>query len=115
MSKFQDMLKDRMFVRYGAFILFTATLLYIIYLILTNISFLAGIAIAALASLSAALAPLIIGLIIAYIINPLVTLVENKVAKRVVRIPDNPDKAIKSNRRVRVTSVINDLCTLRLY
>ena len=43
MSKFQDMLKDRMFVRYGAFILFTATLLYIIYLVLTNISFLAGI------------------------------------------------------------------------
>jgi predicted PurR-regulated permease PerM len=100
------MLKDRMFVRYGAFILFTATLLYIIYLVLTNISFLAGIAMAALASLSAALAPLIIGLIIAYIINPLVALVENKVAKRVVRIPDDPDKAAKSNRRVRVTSVL---------
>jgi predicted PurR-regulated permease PerM len=106
MSKFQDMLKDRMFVRYGAFILFTATLLYIIYLVLTNISFLAGITLAALASLSAALAPLIIGLIIAYIINPLVTLVENKVAKRVVRIPDDEGKAIKSNRRIRVTSVL---------
>ena len=106
MSKFQDMLKDRMFVRYGAFILFTATLLYIIYLILTNISFLAGIVVAAFASLSAALAPLIIGLIIAYIINPLVSLVENKAGKRLVRIPDDPDKAVKSNRRVRVTSVL---------
>jgi predicted PurR-regulated permease PerM len=106
MSKFQDMLKDRMFVRYGAFILFTATLLYIIYLVLTNISFLTGIAIAALASLSAALAPLIIGLIIAYIINPLVTLVENKVARRMVRIPNDSDKADKSKRRVRTTSVL---------
>ena len=106
MSKFQDMLKDRMFVRYGAFILFTATLLYIIYLILTNISFIAGIVVAAFASLSAALAPLIIGLIIAYIINPLVTLVENKVGKRLVRISDEPDKAAKSYRRIRVTSVL---------
>jgi predicted PurR-regulated permease PerM len=106
MSKFQDMLKDRMFVRYGAFILFTATLLYIIYLVLSNISFLAGITVDALASLSAALAPLIIGLIIAYIINPLVTLVETKVTRRVVRIPDDPDKIGKSNRRVRVISVL---------
>jgi predicted PurR-regulated permease PerM len=106
MSKFQDMLKDRMFVRYGAFILFTATLLYVIYLVLTNISFIAGILVAALASLSAALAPLIIGLIIAYIINPLVTFVENIVGKRLVRITEDPDKAAKSQRRVRVTSVL---------
>lgn len=106
MSKFQDMLKDRMFVRYGVFILFTATLLYIIYLILTNISFLAGITIDALGSLSAALSPLIIGLIIAYIINPLVTFVENKGGRRLVRISDQPDKVAKNERRVRVVSVL---------
>jgi predicted PurR-regulated permease PerM len=106
MSKFQDMLKDRMFVRYGAFILFTATLLYIIYLILTNISSIASAAVAALASLSAALAPLIIGLIIAYIINPLVTLAENKVGRRLVRISEDPDKAAKTHKRVRVVSVL---------
>jgi len=106
MSKFQDILKDRMFVRYGAFVLFTATLLYIIYLVLTNISFLAGIVVAALASLSAALAPLIIGLIIAYIINPLVTHVENVVGKRFDRVLEDPDKAAKSTRRVRVISVL---------
>lgn len=107
MSKFQDMLKDRMFVRYGVFILFTATLLYIIYLVLTNISFIAGIVVAALASLSAALAPLVIGLIIAYIINPLVSLVENKVGKQLIRIPDQPEKAAKAYRRIRVVSVIS--------
>lgn len=106
MTKFQDILKDRMFVRYGAFILFTTTLLYIIYLVLTNISFLAGIVIAALASLSAALAPLIIGLIIAYIINPLVTHVEKIVGKRFTIVSEDPDKVAKSNRRVRVISVL---------
>lgn len=106
MSKFQDMLKDRMFVRYGVFILFTATLLYIIYLILTNISTITGMAVAALASLSAALAPLIIGLVIAYIINPLVPLVENKVGKRLIRLPEEPEKAGKALRRIRVFSVL---------
>ena len=106
MSKFQDMLKDRMFVRYGVFILFTATLLYIIYLVLTNITYLAGVVVAALASLSAALAPLIIGLIIAYIINPLVHFVEIKVGRRMVRIPDHPEKASKMKRRIRVVSVL---------
>jgi predicted PurR-regulated permease PerM len=106
MSKFQDMLKDRMFVRYGVFILFTATLLYIIYLVLTNISFLAGITLDALGSLSAALSPLIIGLIIAYIINPLVTFVEHKGGRRLIPVSDQPEKTAKNERRVRVVSVL---------
>lgn len=106
MSKLQDMLKDRMFVRYGVFILFTATLLYIIYLVLSNISLIAGGIWGGLGSLASALAPLIIGLIIAYIINPLISLVEIKVGRRLVRVPDHPEKAEKTKRRIRVISVL---------
>lgn len=105
MNKIQDLLKYRVFVRYGVFILFTGTLLYIIYLLLTNLSDIAGAVVAALGSLSAALAPLIIGLIIAYIINPLVTVVENKIGRKIVRIPEDPDKVPKALRRIRVVSV----------
>jgi predicted PurR-regulated permease PerM len=106
MSKFQDMLKDRMFVRYGAFILFTATLLYIIYLVLSNISVIVAAIMASLSSISGALAPLIIGLIIAYIINPLVTIIENNVGKRFIRVPEQPEKANKAIRKIRVYSVL---------
>ncbi len=106
MSKFQDILKDRMFVRYGAFIIFTTTLLYIIYLVLTHINGIVSTIGAALGSIASALSPLIIGLILAYIINPLVTIVENKVAKKVIRIPSHPEKAEKIIRRTRVLSVL---------
>lgn len=106
MSKFQDMLKDRMFVRYGVFILFTATMLYIIYLVLTNISFLAGLAVGALSSLSSALAPLIIGLILAYMINPLVSIIETRVSGKLIRIPSKPEKAVKADRQRRLLSVL---------
>ena len=37
MNRIQKMLKDRVLMRYSVFILFTATLLYIIYLVLTNL------------------------------------------------------------------------------
>ena len=106
MSKFQDILKDRMFVRYGVFIIFTTTLLYIIYLVLTHINEIISTLGAGIGSVTSALSPLIIGLILAYIINPLVTIVENKVAKKVIRIPSHPEKAEKTIRRTRVLSVL---------
>ncbi|MEG0291781.1 MAG: AI-2E family transporter [Anaerovoracaceae bacterium] len=94
MNKFKEYLKERNFSRYIFFIVFTATLLYIMYFMIKNINTVAGYGITGLSSVLGALSPLFTGLIIAYLINPLVEIIDTKVLQRL--ISRNPDQTLTS-------------------
>lgn len=106
MNRIQKMLKDRVLMRYSVFILFTATLLYIIYLVLTNLLPILSALGDGLGSIGSALSPLIVGLVIAYLMNPLSGMLERRFALRVFHMPADPDRQAGHRRRMRILSVL---------
>lgn len=111
MEKFKDMIKDSSFVRGSFFILFNAVLLYIIYSVIKNIGPISkGIADAA-GTLLDAFWPLVLGLILAYLLNPLSDMIDTKVMTRIMKLPDDP---IKAERRKNFAHFISVLLTFIL-
>ena len=81
MNSFRKALKDHKYLKYSLLIGANAALLYALYFIIKNfdliwVTFWGGVA-----SLFTAFAPLWIGIIIAYIINPLVTFIDTGLSK----------------------------------
>jgi predicted PurR-regulated permease PerM len=72
MNKYREYLKENSFTRFSFFIVFTATLLYITYFIVSNYKDIFTTAFDILGSIINTLSPLWIGLILAYLMNPLV-------------------------------------------
>jgi predicted PurR-regulated permease PerM len=107
MGKFKDMLKDNSFIRWSFFIVFNATLLYILYFIIKNIGSIGTGLLSILSVLIAAFEPLIIGLILAYLLNPLSELIDRKIVSRIgTREISDPIKLEKSHSRRHFLSVI---------
>lgn len=82
MNKFRQFMKERSFIRLTFFIVFTATLLCIMYFIVRDFPSIAHSIFAILGSIISSLSPLWIGLILAYIINPLVETIDMKFISR---------------------------------
>lgn len=100
-------MKERTFMRGSIFIVFNAFLLYVLYFIVKNFDIIAVTAGKAGSSLLSAFSPLFIGLVIAYLLNPLVTMLDKKMMQRVFfRIPDDPIKAEKRRNLSRFVSVL---------
>ena len=106
MNKFREMMKDNGFVRGSFFILFNAILLYIAFFIIKNIGWVTDKLLNILDTTIEAFWPLIIGLILAYLLNPLSETIDNKVVNRLVKIPDDPIKAEKRRNLSHFISVI---------
>ncbi|MCQ2546778.1 MAG: AI-2E family transporter [Clostridia bacterium] len=62
-----------------------------------------------LSGIVSAAKPLIIGLIIAYVLSPLVAFVESKVIGEIIKLPDDPKKLEKSSRRHEIIAVVLSL------
>ena len=88
------------------FIVFNAVLLYVIYFILKNIGPIASWIVGCLDVLVDAFWPLILGLILAYLLNPLSELIDSKVVCRLIRLPDDPVKAEKRKNLAHFISVV---------
>ncbi len=84
MNRFRQYLTNKEFGRISFFIVFTAALLYILFCIINEFPLIATTVLGALYSIFKALSPLWIGLILAYILNPLVELVDRKLFSRVL-------------------------------
>lgn len=84
MNRFRQYLTNKEFGRISFFIVFTAALLYILFCIINEFPLIATTVLGALYSIFKALSPLWIGLILAYILNPLVELVDKKLFSRVL-------------------------------
>ena len=82
MNKFRQFMKERSFIRLTFFIVFTATLLYIMYFVVKDFPSITGSVFSVIGSIVSALSPLWIGLILAYIINPLVETIDLKLIGR---------------------------------
>ena len=103
MHKFRQFMKERSFGRISFFIVFTATLLYILYFIIKEFPTLAGYGLTGIGSVISALSPLWIGLILAYIMNPLVETIDNKLMIKLIagehKIEGLPDDKIRKKRK----------------
>ena len=107
MSKLREYYPDKTWIKYSLFIAFTATLLYVLYFIIKNLDRVTMIAFHGLSSILHALTPLFIGLILAYLLGPLVELVSRKViSKFVIKEPNDPVKIEKLAKRKRLISVL---------
>ena len=90
MSQIKDVLNDKKYMKYSIFIAFTAALLYVLYFIISNFAIIFAAAGSLISAIFSSLAPLFIGLILAYLLNPLVNIIDrNFTAKLLVRIPVN--------------------------
>lgn len=106
MDKFKEFMKDSTFVRWSFFILFNAVLLYIMFSVIKNLGDISGYALKVINTIIEAFWPLILGLILAYLLNPLSELIDNKVVAKLIKLPDDPIKAEKREGLRRLISVL---------
>ncbi|MEE0773136.1 MAG: AI-2E family transporter [Anaerovoracaceae bacterium] len=109
MNKYKEIIKDSKFVKGSCFILFNAVLLYILYAVIKNIDRVTDTILSGLGILTEAFWPLIIGLILAYLLNPLSELIDKKLVTKLIRIPDDP---IKAEKRENLSHFISVLFTI---
>lgn len=79
MSKLKEMIRDENFIRLTLFISFNALVLYILFFAVKNAGKAISALLAALSSLFAALTPVIIGVVLAYILAPLAELISSHI------------------------------------
>ncbi len=115
MKRLQEFMKNKMMKSYSFFIIFTVAILCIIYFIIKNFDLIAVTTGSAILSILDALTPLFIGLLLAYIINPLVNGIDNRFMNRIFKDPpplsgnENPTAKRKHKRkkyRSRLASII---------
>jgi predicted PurR-regulated permease PerM len=96
MVNLKELLSDRKYLKLCFYIVITAALLYVVYLIIGNMDIILRWAVLIFRSLFSAFSPLIIGLIIAYLLSPLVEFINNKgVSKLFFKLPSEPIKLEK--------------------
>ncbi len=107
MSKVKEMLSDWKYIRLCLYIVLTAALMYIIYLIIGNLDKVLAGASSVVGSIASAFSPLIVGLIIAYLLSPLVEFINSKVVSRFsLKLPSDPIRLEKRLGRQRTVSIL---------
>lgn len=108
-SKIREMAKDWKAVKVCLYVLLTATLLYILYLILGNLPTIFIVGGDILGGFFSAISPLIIGLILAYLLGPLVETIDNRImSKMFFKLPSDP---VKLERRLNIRRTVSILIT----
>ena len=91
MSKLKEMLSDWKYIKVCLYIVFTAAMLYIVYFLIGNFDQVVKGFFSVLGSIASAFSPLIIGLIIAYLLSPLVELINRRlISKLFIKQPTDP-------------------------
>ena len=106
MDKLKTILKDNTFIRHTIFIVFNALLLYILYFLIKNLGSITGGLHHGFVTLMDAFKPLLIGLVLAYLLNPLVSFIDGKFLKLLVKLPDDPIKLEKKRNTRYLISVL---------
>ncbi len=105
MNRFREMLKDNSFMRGSFFILFNAFLLYVLFFTIKNFGDVLNWCGNILGILLSILTPLVIGLILAYLMNPLVTIIDTKALRHLFPKSDDPKKAARRTGTSRLISI----------
>lgn len=107
MSKIKEMLSDWKYIKICLYVVFTAALLYIVYLIIGNFDKVLGGMSNVIDNVVSAFSPLIVGLIIAYLLSPLVDFINSKVVSRFsFSTSSDPIKLEKQLGRRRTVSIL---------
>ena len=107
MSQIRDVLKDKKYMKYTIFLAITATLLYVLYFIISNFAIIVTTAILLAGNIFSSLTPLFIGLILAYLINPLVNIIDrNFMTKLLFNIPAKVENQEKRTSLTRFLSIL---------
>ncbi|WP_130863237.1 AI-2E family transporter [Bacilliculturomica massiliensis] len=107
MRKLKELLDDEKYIKTSLFVIITAVMLYAVYLILANLGAVLGTAGGIIGGLAATLSPLWIGLILAYLLSPLVDIVNRRVMKRLINVEHaDPLKQAKREKQVRTLSIL---------
>jgi predicted PurR-regulated permease PerM len=96
---------DKTLVKYSIYIIVLATILYLIYWLVSKLEFILGTIVGVLSGLLAILTPFIIALVVAYLLHPVVCWIESNVmySKRLIELEnDNQDKHRKLKRTLSV-------------
>ncbi|PKM84356.1 MAG: hypothetical protein CVU86_07700 [Firmicutes bacterium HGW-Firmicutes-11] len=106
-SRIREFFSDWRYLKVSFYVAFTAALLYILYFTIKNIDTVAGTVGGVLGNILSALSPLFVGLILAYLISPLVELVDRHLISRIwSKLPTNPVKREKRIHFRRTLSII---------
>ena len=92
MERFKAIMKEHAFIKASFFIIFNALILYVIYAVITNISWLSSSFFKIISTLADAFWPLIIGLILAFLLNPLAELIDRVFVTRISGFPMIPSR-----------------------
>lgn len=107
MNKIKEKIQSSQPMSLTIFIAANAAILYILYFVIKNMDTVFTVVFSVLGSILAALTPLFVGMVIAYIVTPLVNIVDDKLMSKVVfRIPDDPAKKEKRLNIRRFVSVL---------
>jgi len=107
MSQIKDVLNDKKYMKYSIFLSFTAALLYILYFIISNFGVIFASGLSLISSLLSSLAPLFIGLILAYLLNPLVGIIDRNFMNRLfAKVPNKSKNPEKRNSLIRFISIL---------
>ncbi len=103
---------DKTYVKYSAYTIFTVTMLLILYAIISNLGTILKTAWMALGSVLAVLTPLIIALVIAYLLQPLVTWIDAFILKNKIRFAP---QAFKNDGNQNLRRTVSVLVTYLLF
>ena len=107
MKRIKDLLNDKVLIKWSLFCTITAASIYILYIIIKNIGLIIGGGALVISSIGAALTPLFIGIVIAYLLSPAVELIDGKILARVFfKMPDDPVKRRRRERLRFLSSII---------
>lgn len=106
MDRLKTILKDNTFIRHSVFIVFNAALLYILYFLIKNAGTITGGLHHGFLVLMDAFKPLLIGLVLAYLLNPLVSVIDSKFLQFLIRLPEDPIKLEKKQNTRYLISVL---------
>ena len=112
MIKLKEIFKNAMFMKWGVFCVLTASLLYILFLVITNFGQIIGFAWSLTGSVCSALAPLFVGIIIAYLLSPLAEMIDRKIMSKVFFKP--PKNPARLERRKNLRQLLSILITFLL-
>lgn len=107
MKKLKTLISEPSFLRSSLFIAFNAFLLYVLYFIIKNFSHIATAAVNAGSQLLSAFSVLIIGLLVAYLLDPLVTRIDKRLLQKALISNKHPERDTKKKESIcRLLSIL---------
>lgn len=107
MNKLKELFTDWRYLKFSFYIAFTVALLYILYFLIKNFNSVLTTILDVLGEIFVALSPFFIGLVLAYLLSPLVEIVDSRImSKLFFKLPKSQKKAEKQLQLRRTFSIL---------